>query len=596
MNIKIGTKTNPMRVLVLNSLQCKESDISDAIRHTGFTVKSACAKNNQAAKTALQKHEWDLLIYPIKNAVPEAIKTLAAHVWKKSSTPLLLISDTESTEEGMDTLLPGARDVINLGNPKWLKHILRREMHDLAARRALRLLEHKMKSLSPQQKQNIDRSTSLAEDESIQSTFDELTHLYTRQYFLAEFTQTMNKLTESKRQYALLHIQPDNFINIRQEAGLSASNNVLIDFTKIIRNSLGQLSPIARFEEKSFIALVEFSKQQDLSSVSEKIRRKISKHTFSSLSKIEPFLTCSIGVSLVLPDSKSPHHQLNKAQIACNIAQQKGGNNTHFFNPESDASNVAEEDKNWEEAIKQALKNDRFKLAFQPIVNMKSKQHNNYEALVRMIDNENNEILPGKFILAAEQSGLIAEIDQWVIKNSLAIINEQLESHPQSNMFIKLSHASIVNSNFLPWLNALLKDLKIPNKSLIFEINTVELSNHPIELHNFVSKLNKIGCRSALEYFGTQKNISHSIGSLAVDFLKIDRSLTHSLPKHPDNEATIKSIIANAHTSNKNVIAEFVEDARTMSILWSAGIDYMQGYFLQQPDNKMGFDFSESAI
>ena len=588
MNTKIGTKSNPLRVLVLNSLQCAENDIVEAIRHTGYTVKSASAKNNQAAKTALQKFQWDLLIYPAKNAVPDTIKTLAAHVWKKSSTPLLLIEDTESSTETSRPLLPGARDVINLNNAEWLKHIIRREMHDLAARRALRIFE--------QNKQGINAATSPSGDENSQSNLDDLTQLYTRQYFMAEFTQILNKLTESKRQYALLHIQPDNFFNIRQEAGLSSSNNVLIDFTKIIRNTLGQLSPITRFDEKTFIALVEFSSQQELSTLSEKIRRKISKHSFSALANIEPFLTCSIGVSLVLPDAQSAHHQLHKAQTACSIAQQAGGNNIHVFNPESDTSNLTAEDRNWESSIRHALKNNRFKLAFQPIVNMKSKQHNNYEALIRMVDRDDKEILPGKFILAAEQSGLISEIDQWVIKNVFDQLNEKFGNDQQSNMFIKLSHASIINSNFLPWLDVLLRGNKIQNSSLTFEINTVELSHHPIELHNFITKLNKLGCRSALEYFGTQKGISNSISGLAVDFLKIDRSLTHNLPEHPDNEATIKSIIANAHTSNKYVIAEFVEDARTMSILWSAGIDYMQGYFLQQPDNKMGFDFSESAI
>ena len=607
MDRHIGTEHNPLRLLILDDGMIPVKHILAMLRNADYVVKPARAKNANEALVALKKYVWDLVLAAASHPIPESIRAFTSLAQRKAYTPLLTLVEDVNSAIAIQALGMGARDAISIHHPERFLHVIQRELHDLANRRTQYILEMQHEKLrSSQGKPAVSTGNSANIDILIQSIarqyensnskHDPLTNLYARHYFIGELKQILNSIESDDIHYGLLHIEPDNFGNIREELGLSASNSVLTDIARLLRNCLGQLAPIARMDNHTFCALVSYNDRQELITMAERIRTLVAKHVFAGLDMATPFLTASIGVCMVNGHNADPHRLLFKAGRACEIAQAGHGDAFHIYNPETDEISDKTSGRDWDDMIRSALKRDNFRLAFQPIIELHSMARENYEILLRMADKDGSEILPGKFMLAAEHTGLITSIDQWVVKQAIRELAEHTKKGKQANFFIKLSNETVNSDTFLPWLIKELKNTNLAKNSLVFEINATELSKHPIEIHNFIKLLRKVNCRSTLEYFGTQKNLTNIIRELPVDFLKIDRSLIHNLAENPEHQDIITSITGMAHKLDKRVIAEFVEDARTLSLLWNAGVDFIQGHFLQQPGDEMNYDFSEQAI
>ena len=607
MDQNLGTEHSPLRLLILDDGVIPVKAILTMLQNAGYMVKPARAKTANEALVALKKYVWDIVLAKADYAIPESIRAFTSLARRKADTPLLALAEDVNSETAIQALEMGARDVISVNYPERFLYVIQRELIDLSNRRSQYILEMQNEKIrSTQGKPVVTAGNSANIDILIQSIArqyennnskrDTLTNLYARHYFIGELKQILNSIDTDGVQYGLLHIEPDGFNQIRERQGLAASNGVLSDIAKLLRNCIGQLSPIARMDTRTFCALVSYNDRQELLTMAEKICSQIARHHFPSLDMNCPMLTASVGICLVNGSCVDPHRLLFKAGRACEIAQAGNGDNVHIYNPETDETPGSLPGRDWDDMIRSALKLDRFRLAFQPIIELHSMTQENYEILLRMMDKDDNEILPSKFMLAAEHTGLITSIDQWVVKQAIRELTEHSKKGKQANFFIKLSNETVNSDTFLPWLIKELKHANLAKNSLVFEINTTELSKHPIEIHNFIKLLKKVNCRSALEYFGTQKNPAGIIHKLPVDFLKIDRCLIHDLADNPENQNIIASIIAMAHQQDKQVIAEFVEDARTLSLLWNAGIDFIQGHFLQQPGDGMDYDFSEQAI
>lgn len=609
MNNNIGTEHHPLRLLILDNDKNKARKIIALLRESRYIVKPALASNTREAIAALKKFVWDLVLVPADYPKPDSMRAFALLAGRRAFTPLLLLADSVNDPQALRAYSMGARDAISIDQPQHMLHVVQRELHDLCNRRMQNILELQNRTLKPHDTAATVQTTTAGSaniDTLIQSVaqqqgrgsgkYDSLTHLYARHYFIGELKQILNSIEDSSVQYGMLHIEPDHFKAIRDEKGLNASNIVLTEISRLLRHKLGQLTPISRLDNHAFAALVGYRDKQELINIAEKICSNLGNHIFPGLGTATPLTTASIGICIISGHCSDAHRILAKASRACAIAQSSGGNRIHTYNPETDEAEDCTVECDWESIIRDALKQNRFRLAFQPIVELHSMAHENYEILLRMIDPDGNEIKPDRFILTAEHTGLITSIDQWVVKQAIRELEVHQRDGKQANFFIKLSDETVNSSTFLPWLIKELKQSGIANHNLVFQINTTELSRHPIEIDNFIKLLKKIKCRSALEYFGTQSNQTDTIRQLPVDFLKIDRALIHNLADNPQNEDRIKHITALAQSVNKATIAEFVEDARTLSILWNAGVDYIQGHFLQSAEGAMNYNFSEQAI
>ncbi|MGD8515226.1 MAG: EAL domain-containing protein, partial [Granulosicoccaceae bacterium] len=277
---------------------------------------------------------------------------------------------------------------------------------------------------------------------------------------------------------------------------------------------------------------------------------------------------------------------------ACSIAHKEGGNQTHVHNPIADEAASKEHDATWSDAIRHALDHDGFYLSFQPIVSLHGDTKENYEILIRMRGEDGEEILPEKFISAAHKTDLILQLDRWVIRTALDRLAQEQANGKQLTFFIKLSEKSIADTELQIWISEQLKENRVTGESIVFQLSEPSAMMRLTESKGFIKAMKQLHCMVALEHFGTGVNSLNALKHLDVDYLKIDGALIHDLTDNNESQETVKSIIQTAHSMGKLTIAEYVQDANSLAVLWQFGVNYIEGHFLQEASTELDYDFS----
>jgi EAL domain-containing protein (putative c-di-GMP-specific phosphodiesterase class I) len=252
-------------------------------------------------------------------------------------------------------------------------------------------------------------------------------------------------------------------------------------------------------------------------------------------------------------------------------------------------------EQQWNKSIQQAIETGGFNLVYQPIVSLQGDHKEKYEVFVRMLGEAGEAILPGQFLASAEQSGQIVEIDRWVIRKAIEVLAKRRKDGIETQFFVKLSGQTLSNPELAIWINELLKTHSLAANSLVFEIAEQAAQQNLKNAKSFIKAMQQINCTTALEHFGSGPNSFQLLKHLPVNYLKIDGSFIHNLASEPDNQAVVKSIVEMAHSMDKQCIAEFVQDAHSLAVLWQSGVHYIQGYFLQEPDTSLSYDFSDDV-
>ena len=217
------------------------------------------------------------------------------------------------------------------------------------------------------------------------------------------------------------------------------------------------------------------------------------------------------------------------------------------------------------------------------------------KALAIPMDREVIHILPQEFIPVAEQTSLMPDIDRWVIRHALQRLAEEHAKNKQTNFFIKLSGYSLNDPGLLPWLSEQIKEYRVSGDTVVFELDDTSAFMHRNETKAFIAGMKQLHCKIVLEHFGRSPNSIKNLKHLDVDFLKIDGEMINSLASDSQYQDSVKSIIQTAHSMGKLTIAEFVQDANSLALLWQFGVNYIEGNFLQEPSTELEYDFTSDS-
>ena len=444
------------------------------------------------------------------------------------------------------------------------------------------------------------------------SQLDPLTGLYNRQFFL-DRVETSLQQTDAGRDGsghdgsgrngygrngygAVLYLEPDNVKSVKEAAGIAGGDSLLSDIASLIRHTVTDSYVIARFGDFAFTVLTPKVGAEAAMALAEKLRATLENHSFK-IAANSVSLTFSIGISLLREPSQDLDNKYNAQAVlsaadkACESAKQHGGNQWRLHESMTSQNTDTHNSHYWSTLIRDALSNNRLTLVYQPIGSLHLDTSEKYEVLLRMNDPKGNQILPGQFIPIAMEHNLLAAIDRWVILNTVKTLCERLKRGRRSTLFVKVSAASLADETLLPWLSKLLQKARLPERSIVFELTEEAVINHLGAAKTFVNGLQALECPCSLERFGVNKKFYELLRHLPVLYLKIDASYLLDLPSNKDNQAMIQAIADIAQASGKFTIAPFVEDASSLALLWQAGVDYLQGHFLQPPEAQMNFDF-----
>ncbi len=420
---------------------------------------------------------------------------------------------------------------------------------------------------------------------------DVLTGLFNRQYFMEELELTVTNAVSGSENAALIYMLIDNFKEIKDNIGIGASDMVISDLADLLRQHTSENDIVARFGDHSFSILRKDCDHDSITALGEKIRQAVEEH-ITEIEGKSVTTTCSIGMSIIAENSPSAHETISRADLACEVARSSGGNRIHLHNPVVDEKIGKERDQQMHALIKDALETNQFCLLYQPIVSLQGDTAEKYEVLLRMLNDEEEHILPSQFLPIAEQTGQLAEIDHWVINNAIKALSEHRAGGSDTQFFIKVSAQTLLDEGLVSFIHESLKEHRLPGDALVFELSEKAAAQHLKQAKRFVKTLQDLHCKTVLEHFGTSPNSFQLLKHIPVDYLKIDGSFIHNLASDTDNQAMVKSILDTANSMHKQCIAEYVQDAHSLAVLWQSGINYIQGNFLQEPSETLSYDFS----
>lgn len=425
----------------------------------------------------------------------------------------------------------------------------------------------------------LDNLTAMAEH-------DGLTGLYNRTYFQQELDRVVDRARRTGRRYSLLYIDLDNFKFVNDTLGHAAGDRLLGEISKELLKRARKSDLVARFGGDEFTVLLYDIDPKLSVEVAESFHKKVSDYVFVHGGEAIQ-VGCSIGAVVIGAESTSAEEALSRADLSCHLAKRSGRNRIHLFNP-ADHADVATmtADMGWSRRIKHAIDNGRFALACQPIVSTQDRTLESFEVLIRMLDEDESLIMPEGFLATAERFGLANDIDRWVIVHSIDNLIEQRRTAPNTRYSINLSAQTLSDPSICDFIVEKLETSGLHPTALTFEITETAAIANMYVATKLLSRLQRIGCKIALDDFGSGMPSFAYLKDLPVDIVKIDGHFVKQLAESPVDQAIVKGMNDIVHALGKKTVAEFVENEESFRLLAAYGVDYAQGYYLGRPELK----------
>ena len=412
---------------------------------------------------------------------------------------------------------------------------------------------------------------------------DLLTHVFNRCYFETQLEQALVRASASKSEMALLCLDIDNFRDINNTCGYQAGDQLIVQLAYLLKKFIKAGDILARLGGDEFLLLMP---NTDFALAREKalhIIEEIRSHAFTVSTKTVN-ITISVGVAMSPEHGSTAEELLSHTDIAMYQAKQEGRNRFSFFLPDEKWHLEVESRVEMVKQIRQALTSDKFVLYAQPIKDLTNDKIYRYELLLRMKDEEGKVMLPAHFFTVAEDSGLMPEIDRWVVHQAIEILGRQSSMvENKIQLQFNVSTRSLIMPEFLSFIKNELSTSHVDPSSLVLEIIETAIIPNIYQTQKFIKTIRALGCRVALDNFGARFSSFYYLKYLPVDYFKIEGNFIKRLARSSVNQHLLQNIMEMAKTVKKKTFAERVEDETTLRMVRHYGIDYAQGYHIARP-------------
>ncbi len=429
---------------------------------------------------------------------------------------------------------------------------------------------------------DVTETRALSNQLAYQASHDPITGLHNR----FEFELILGALIEDTANTLgnrnwLCYIDLDQFKVINDTCGHSAGDELLMQIANLLREVVDDTNMTARIGGDEFsVILKNFSREQ-----ADNIRVAFEQLLFVWDNK-RFNTTASIGLA---PVNSSLASVMSMADMACYAAKEAGRNRVHEYYPDDDHTAMHESEMQWVHRINDALSHDRFVLYYQPIEPLgkeKSDHAGHCEILVRMLGDSGEIIPPMAFIPAAERYNLMTKIDKWVIENVIRMLQTipyMGDVAPECSISINLSAQTLNDESIHDFILDQLSRCPIPASRFCFEVTETYAIAHLSKTRSLIKRLKSSGCRFALDDFGSGLSSFAYLKNLPVDYLKIDGCFTRNIHDDAMDYALVESINQIGHILGMQTVAEYVDSEIKLNQLLKIGVDYAQGFYLDQP-------------
>jgi EAL domain-containing protein (putative c-di-GMP-specific phosphodiesterase class I)/GGDEF domain-containing protein/PAS domain-containing protein len=408
--------------------------------------------------------------------------------------------------------------------------------------------------------------------------FDTATGLLKRTVFFEQAAaQAAQTLKAGLR--AVVYLEPDKLSALESDLGTPALEDLIEGVGQQLRSLLQPGDAAGRISPRGFAVMVERGNARDLDTWVARVLQRMSEGVFHAGERSVP-ITCSAGATLLGAHGELIDAPLQASIKAARAASAAGGN--RLLRPEApgEKPDIDEADRAWATRIKSALMANRFRLVQQPIASLVGEGDAMVDLVVRMLDDKGEEVLPSEFLAAAQRTDLMKNIDRWVVGAAMSYC----AARKPHRVFVRISRDSLRDQTLGTWLQQQLRASGVDARKIVFELPEELAITNLKETKELQALIRPLGFELAIENFGAGRDQAQLLSHVPVNYVKIDGALMQGLANDRSLQEQVKGLVEQAKTAGSVTIAERVEDANTMAVLWQLGVEFVQGYFVNTPE------------
>ena len=414
-----------------------------------------------------------------------------------------------------------------------------------------------------------------------QANHDALTGLPNRSLSMKELKMGLEEATKHKKELVLMFIDLDRFKRINDSLGHDVGDKVIHIIGERLKRSIRKEDMVARLGGDEFLVMMKgITKHEDILAEAKRILQIVDEPI--SIEHHTLYTSASIGISRYPIDATSANNLLKYADTAMYKAKEEGGNNFQFYS--SEMTDMAYEHVMMERDLREGIKNENFEVYYQPQINIQSEKVIGLEALVRWNHPTVGLLSPDIFIPMAEKTGLIIELDLWVMRTAMQQVSQWYkEGLDPGVLALNTSMKQLEYPDLQEKIEENFRGYDFQAQWLELEITETEVMKKPDQVILILEELHELGISIAIDDFGTGYSSLSHLKRLPIDKLKIDKSFISDIPDNDDAVAIVNTMIALSESLRLNLIAEGVENKAQRDFLFAHGCHNVQGYYYSKP-------------
>jgi diguanylate cyclase (GGDEF)-like protein len=445
-------------------------------------------------------------------------------------------------------------------------------------------------------KQRLRRGRAMRVKLNLLTDNDAVSGLYNRRRFMMLLERELEAIGLRLQSLAVVFVMLDNLRSIRDSAGVATADVVVGQVANRLRQVLNQRELLAaRFGDAIFTVLVPNLLGESLLNLVRRIRDAL-ETGYYKVGEQALLLRTSIGVATATDRAQDHLMLIQAADSACGLAREAQGERIYLQQP---APPVGKRDPDISsrgrvlEQVSEIVEHERLWLVFQPVASMRGDTNERYEVLLRLRNAEGVDLVPGSVFGVVHNHPLGLALDRWVIEHALEMLRQRQLT---TTLFIKVLPVTLQDRTLSGWLRERLEQTGVEAQRIVFSVAEPAIERGLRDMFAFLGGIKLLGCGFCLDRFGRGADSLGLLRSLGADYVKLDMYFVNNLARDFKKQAQLKELVQNLEALGAATIIGGVEDVQAMPILWSLGIDLIQGFFLQHPYSEMSYDFSGEAF
>lgn len=420
-------------------------------------------------------------------------------------------------------------------------------------------------------------------------TSDTVTGLQNQHGFLQRMGRSVVVPDSAALVAALVLIEVEDLREKHPQLSPQSVNRLIAMFASQLAGLITPVELLARIGDYTFACLIQGRNIDEITQLGEFLGHSLSSRILD-VGQYSLTLGCNIGIAVVHDTLDSGMPLVTLAQQVCKeVCLDGGGSHVSIRTLQaSGADGQSQDERQLLSLLQGAVEKGHFRLVYQPIASLRGSVVEKYEVLLRLSDDSNRAVSPSRFIPLAEQHGLMDKIDRWVIQQAIKTLGQRGKG---ASFFVKVSPESLGDPGFVRYLKGCLERFSASGNQLVCELGVGGVNAGIRQAAAFSRQLAPLGCGISIEHCDTSQDIARLLEHIPAMYVKLGGDMIRDLEEDHGRQLQLALVVQQCEARDVQVIAGFVESAACLKLLWQSGVHYIQGNFLQEPDELLGFDF-----